>query len=246
MEPTTVTQELSNSIEKILQSIVNSIPINFKDKLTPHQQQQLSSFSELTDIPLESLDTFRQLAALLIFNRLRFIALYGEGLLDSKTIYASYQTTTDLLYQTYPRLFIPSILDSIANQSTLIISSSLLEFDKPFLDQSTELMSSLYLEVLNQKFRRKMGQFWTPEYIAELMVELALKNKPRNILDPCTGPGTFLYILKRVSPTYHGKISAIELHPLLYEIANVNLFTSPYQIEWTYGDFLISNSNSFT
>ena len=241
-----VTQELSDSIEKKLQSIVNSIPINFKDKLTPHQIKQLSSFSELTDIPLDSLDTFRQLAGLLILNRLRFIALYGEGLLDSKTIYASYQTTTDLLKQTYPRLFIPSILDSIANQSTLIISSSLLEFDQPFLNQSTEIMSSLYLEVLNQKFRRKMGQFWTPDYIAELMIELAIKNEPRNILDPCTGPGTFLHTLQRVLPTYQGKISAIELHPLLYEIANVNMVASPYQIEWMCGDFLTSHSNSFT
>ncbi len=236
--------ELLPSLENKFQLIVNSIPINFTKKLTPNEQKQLSSFSELTNIPLGSLDTFRQLAALLILNRLRFIALYGEGLLDSKTIYASYQTTSDLLKQTYSRIFIPSILDSIANLSSLIISPSLLQFNQTFLNQSTELMSSLYLEVLNQKFRRKMGQFWTPDYIAELMVELSLKYNPRNLLDPCTGPGTFIHTLKRISPDYRGKISAIELHPLLFEIANVNLHTSPYQMEWTCGDFLKTHSNS--
>ena len=242
MEPVTINKKIPDK----LQSIINSIPINFNERLIPHDQKQLSSFSELSDIPLGSLDTFRQLAALLILNRLRFIALYGEGLLDKKTIYASYQTTSDLLKQTYPRLFIPSILDSIANQSSLIISSSLLKFDQEFLDQSTEIMSSLYLEVLNQKFRRKMGQFWTPDYIAELMIELAVKNKPRNLLDPCTGPGTFIYTLKRVSPDFQGRISVVELHPLLYEIANVNMYNSSYQIEWMCSDFLASHSNSFT
>ncbi|UCG04006.1 MAG: N-6 DNA methylase [Candidatus Heimdallarchaeota archaeon] len=238
-------ESTTQSLENKFQLIINSIPINFNKKLTSIEQKQLSWFSEATDIPLDSLDTFRQLTALLILNRLRFIALYGEGLLDSKTIYASYQTTSDLLKQTYPRIFIPSILDSIANLSSLIISSSLLKFDKTFLNQSTKIVSSLYLEVVNQKFRRKMGQFWTPEYIAELMIELALQNDPRNILDPCTGPGTFIHTLKRVSPDYYGKISAIELHPLLYEIASVNLHTSSYQMELKCGDFLTSHSNSF-
>jgi type I restriction-modification system DNA methylase subunit len=241
-----MTQELPSSLENKFRSIVNSIPFNFNEKLTFNEQKQLSSFSELTDIPLDSLDTFRQLAALLILNRLRFIALYGEGLLDSKTIYASYQTTSDLLKQTYSHIFIPSILDSISNQSSLIISQSLLKFDQEFLNESTELLSSLYLEVLDQKFRRKMGQFWTPAYIAELMIELALKNNPRNLLDPCTGPGTFIHTLKRIPSGYRGKISAIELDPLLFELANVNLYNSPYQLEWTCGDFLTSQSSSFT
>jgi adenine-specific DNA-methyltransferase len=246
LEPVTITQELPSLIEEKLQSIINSIPLQFTDKLTLHEQKQLSTFSKLTGIPLNSLDTFRQLAALLILNRLRFIALYGEGLLDSKKIYASYQTTSDLLKQTYPRIFLPSILDSIANLSNLIISSSLIDFNQTFLHKSTEIISSLYLEVLDQKFRRKMGQFWTPDYIADLMIELALKNNPRNMLDPCTGPGTFIHALKRNSANYGGKISVIELHPLLYEIANVNMFMSPYLIEWMCDDFLTSQSNSFT
>lgn len=233
-----MTQELPPSLENKFQLIINSIPINFNEKLTFTEQKQLSSFSELTDIPLDSLDTFRQLAALLILNRLKFIALYGKGLLDSKTIYASYQTTSDLLKQTHSRIFVSSILDSIANLSSLIISSSLLQFDQKFLSQSTNLLSLLYLEVLDQKFRRKMGQFWTPAYIAELMIELSLKNNPRNILDPCAGPGTFIHTLKKILPDYRGNISAVELHPLLFEIANVNSYNSPFQMEWTCRDFL--------
>ncbi len=114
-----MTLELPSAIEKTFKSIINSIPINFSEKLTINEHKQLSSFSELTDTPLDLLDTLRQLVALLILNRLRFIALYGEGPLDRKTIYATYQTISDLLKQTYPRIFISSILDSIANLSTL-------------------------------------------------------------------------------------------------------------------------------
>ncbi|MHA2247606.1 MAG: HsdM family class I SAM-dependent methyltransferase [Candidatus Hodarchaeales archaeon] len=240
-----MTLELPVVIEKTFKSIINSIPINFSEKLTIDNHKQLSSFSELTDIPLDLLDTLRQLVALLILNRLRFIALYGEGPLNRKTIYATYQIISDLLKQAYPKIFISSILDSIANLSTLVISPSLLQFDQTFLSQSIETMSSLYLEVLDQKFRRKMGQFWTPRHIAEFMIELLLENNPRNILDPCTGPGTFIHTLQKISPDYRGKISAIELHPLLYEISKVNLYNSPYQTELIHGDFLTTHTNSF-
>ena len=240
-----MTQELPTTVEKTFQSIINSIPINFDEKLSSNDQERLFFFSELTDIPLESLDTFRQLAALLILNRFRFIVLYGKGPLDSRTIYATYQTTSDLLKQSYPKMFFPSILDSIANLSTLIVSPSILQFDEIFLNQSIEIMSSLYLKVLNQKFRRKLGQFWTPNHIAEFMIELSLENNPRNILDPCTGPGTFIHALQKISPDFRGKITAVELHPLLYEIFKVNLYDSPYQTELIYGDFLITQGTSF-
>ncbi|MFX1283346.1 MAG: class I SAM-dependent DNA methyltransferase [Promethearchaeota archaeon] len=240
-----MTQNSPPLLERTFQSIINSIPVNFIEKLGNYDLDLLSSFSKLTEIPLESLDIFRKLAALLILNRLRFIAFYGTGPLDSKTIYATYQTVSDLLKQTYPQTFISSILDIIANLSSLIISKSLLQFDEDFENHSQELMSSIYLEVLDQKYRRKLGQFWTPNQIAEFMVELSLKNNPRNILDPCIGPGTFIHALQTISSEFRGKITGVELHPLLYEICKVNLYNSHYDVEIIQGDFLTKPVNSF-
>lgn len=239
-----MTQTLPSTVEKKFESIINSIPRNFKEKLNDYDRWQLSSFSEMTDIPLESLEIFKQLAALLILNRLRFIFLHGEGPLDPKTIYATYKTTSDLLKQTFPQLFISSILDSIANFSSLVVSSPILQFEQEFKNRYAEFISTLFLKVVDQKYRRKLGQFWTPKHIAEFMVELSLKNNPRNILDPCTGPGTFLDSLLKISPDYRGKISAIELHPLLYEISKVNLYDSPYQMELIHGNFLTTQTNT--
>ncbi len=237
--------KLPSMLKKTFQFIINSIPINFIEKLSNHDLERLSSFSKLTEIPLESLDIFRHLAALLILNRLRFIVFYGKGPLNSKTIYATYRTTSDLLKQTYPQIFISSILDIIANQSSLIVSASLLQFNDNFVNQSAEMMSSLYLEVLDQKYRRKLGQFWTPDHIAEFMVELSLENNPRNILDPCIGPGTFVYALQKISCEFRGNLTGVELHPLLYEICKVNLYNSQYETEIIQGDFLTKPVNSF-
>ncbi|UCE12720.1 MAG: SAM-dependent DNA methyltransferase, partial [Candidatus Heimdallarchaeota archaeon] len=151
----------------------------------------------------------------------------------------------DLLKQAYPKLFVSSVLESIASLSTLMITPSQLEFDNSFLSQSVEIISVLYLEILDQKFRRKMGQFWTPPHIAELLVELILENEPKNILDPCTGPGTFIRVLQQINPKYGGKVSAVELHPLLFEISTVNLYNSPFNTEIIHDDFLTINSNQF-
>ncbi|MFX0015009.1 MAG: class I SAM-dependent DNA methyltransferase [Promethearchaeota archaeon] len=240
-----MTEELPNEIGKTFQTIINSIPLNFNERISIHDQKELSSFSKMCDIPLKSVDTYRQLAALLILNRLRFIVSYGKGPLDSKTIYATYQTTSDLLKQTYPQMFTSSIVDSIANSSTLVISQTILQFDQRLLNQSSDILSLLFLKVLNQRFRRKLGQFWTPKHIAEFMVTLSLENNPRNILDPCTGPGTFIQALQSISEDFQGKITGIELHPLLYEICKVNLYNSQFKLELKQGDFLTTAENNF-
>ncbi|MHA2328889.1 MAG: HsdM family class I SAM-dependent methyltransferase, partial [Candidatus Hodarchaeales archaeon] len=239
-----MTTKMPLTTEQVFKSIVNSIPTNFNEKMSKRELDQLKQFSEITDIPLESTEVFRELTALLILNRLRFISLYGTGILDSNTIYATFQTVSDLLKQGYPQVFTASILDSIANLSSLIVSSSLLNSNDVFQSQSTEDISALYLTILNQKYRRKLGQFWTPIHIAEFMLDLMLENNPRNILDPCTGPGTFIHTLERIS-NYSGTITAIELHPLLYEIAQVCLYSSPKKTEIINADFLTSPITDF-
>lgn len=238
-------QKIPPSILRIFSEISNSIPKNFYEYLNINERNELSFFADQTGIPLEFRKTFRELAALLILNRMRFIALYPDSFFHSKGIEFEISMFFDLLKQTYPKVFTSSILESIARLSTLVITPSELEFDTSFLNQSVEIISALYLKTLDQRSRRKMGQFWTPPHIAELMIELILENEPKNILDPCTGPGTFIQILQQINPKYDGKISAVELHPLLFEISTVNFYNSPYDTEIIHDDFLTINSDKF-
>ncbi len=39
---------------------------------------------------------------------------------------------------------------------------------------------------------REKGQFWTPDWIAEAMVEYVLAGGSRNLFDPAVGAGAFL------------------------------------------------------
>ncbi|MFX0173954.1 MAG: hypothetical protein ACFE9L_18875, partial [Candidatus Hodarchaeota archaeon] len=67
---------IESKIFDILSTILDSIPINCIENIFPLLRQDLVLFSELTGIPLESLDSFRKMAALLILNRLIFISKF--------------------------------------------------------------------------------------------------------------------------------------------------------------------------
>jgi len=225
-------------IFKIYNKIIDSIPLNCIDNLNPHQKNELIFFSEMAGVPLESIESFRNLAALLILNRFRFISEYE--VLEKYEGYSVKEVSTQLKLD-YPSVFVYSILEEIGNQSNLVVTSSLIKFDQNFLYNSTEILSSLYLEILNQKLRRKLGQFWTPKHIAEFMVDLALENNPNNILDPCVGPGTFYHVLNDKFPKFEGKFSSIEIHPVLFEISAVSLYKNQSKAEILNDDFLKIN-----
>lgn len=46
---------------------------------------------------------------------------------------------------------------------------------------------------------RKKGQFWTPDWVAEAMVEYVLTEKSRTVFDPAVGAGAFFRAVKTVS-----------------------------------------------
>lgn len=46
---------------------------------------------------------------------------------------------------------------------------------------------------------RNKGQFWTPDWVAEFMVAYALREHPKQMLDPALGEGVFFRAAKRYS-----------------------------------------------
>jgi len=63
--------------------------------------------------------------------------------------------------------------------------------------------------------RRLLGQFWTPDPIAELMVRWALRDTPGRFLDPGAGPLTFLHAAERAFGPGRTSCVAFELDDAL-------------------------------
>ncbi|GAA1751243.1 N-6 DNA methylase [Rothia terrae] len=78
--------------------------------------------------------------------------------------------------------------------------------------------------------RKKFGQFFTPNVIAEFMKGWVLEDKPSNILDPALGPGILLENIKEVNKIGYEIDSSIYEH-----------FQIPDDVDIYFKDFLISD-----
>jgi tRNA1(Val) A37 N6-methylase TrmN6 len=231
-----LSQIISSKIVDLLAGIVDSIPSDFMEDLSPENREELHTFMETMGIPLDYPNVVRKLTALLILNRLNFI-IQNEKINSYMNL--SIETLFSILEQKFSSVFISSILSIIATKSNFVIFPELFSYKSEFFKHPGNLFADLYEEVLKQKYRRKLGQFWTPDYISEFMIELILQKNPKNILDPCCGPGTFFQTLKRTNPDFKGETSELEIHPLLFEIATANSYPhNTSSNEYIYGDFL--------
>jgi hypothetical protein len=110
--------------------------------------------------------------------------------------------------------------------------STLLE--RYYLDEiSEDVLKSLYQELVDPQTRHDLGEFYTPDWLADRIVQHALKDNPSaSVLDPSCGSGSFLYFTVRYKKE-HAKESdllhhirdtvvGIDIHPLAVIIAKTN------------------------
>ncbi|MFW9777589.1 MAG: N-6 DNA methylase [Candidatus Heimdallarchaeota archaeon] len=222
--------------EKLLESIIESIHISVMSKELTVDSTEALKFSELTGMPIEDYEVYRKLAALLILNRLRFIVLFRPKTVSlNQMIWKIFEN----LQKQHSNLFVSSILEKIAVNSTFQTTPDELKFIKE--EGSDKIMATLFTAILSQNNRRKLGQFWTPAPIANVMVDLLLQgqiDRTKSILDPCTGTGIFLQKISQFERKVDAKVGGIEIHPLLYEIVQVNSYTERTNIKILYSDFL--------
>lgn len=63
---------------------------------------------------------------------------------------------------------------------------------------SEDILKSLYQELVDPETRHDLGEYYTPDWLAERMIKHILKDNPRaSVLDPACGSGTFLYMTIR-------------------------------------------------
>ena len=116
-----------------------------------------------------------------------------------------------------------------------------------------DVLRDLYHRYVNESDRKVFGEFYTPDWLAELMVEEVLDEQwieratatalagqldGVGVLDPACGSGTFLYhaairvltssVVRELQPVERANvvtrlINGMDIHPVAVEIARVNL-----------------------
>ena len=98
-----------------------------------------------------------------------------------------------------------------------------------------DIFKGLYEELIEQSQRHKLGEYYTPKWLVELILEEVLsawnKNKPPKILDPACGSGTFLihsalYLKKQYnlsSKEIISHIAGFDINPLAVTVTKANI-----------------------
>lgn len=99
---------------------------------------------------------------------------------------------------------------------------------------SEDILKSLYQELVDPETRHDLGEYYTPDWLAQRMVEHILKDNPSAaVLDPSCGSGTFLYMTIRHKKHLLGlnkdalehivhNVVGIDIHPLAVITAKTN------------------------
>lgn len=99
-----------------------------------------------------------------------------------------------------------------------------------------DVLKGLYQELIDPKERHDLGEYYTPDWLAESIVEENLETHPEaSVLDPACGSGTFLVATIKIKRKKLGKKSpeqvlnhilgnvvGIDIHPLAVITAKVN------------------------
>ena len=96
-----------------------------------------------------------------------------------------------------------------------------------------DLLKELYQRLVDPETRHDLGEFYTPDWLAELTLRQAFWSKGKSLLDPACGSGTFLFIAIRLlrEQGLHGAalvekatedIVGVDVHPLAVTIAKIN------------------------
>lgn len=131
---------------------------------------------------------------------------------------------------------------------TWVLHPQLLSDVKPFLNAlahhlssydlsriNEDLLKELYQQLVDPETRHDLGEFYTPDWLAELTLREAgfLEKKQKSLLDPACGSGTFLFVAIRLlrESGLKGKklinfafdnMAGVDVHPLAVTIAKVN------------------------
>ena len=93
-------------------------------------------------------------------------------------------------------------------------------------------MKTLYESVISADTRRQLGEYYTPDWRAEAMVEAAVPNPlQQRVLDPACGSGTFLFHAVRRYLAAAREAGKAPAEHILGAVANVAKFEKGLLVE---------------
>jgi len=105
-----------------------------------------------------------------------------------------------------------------------------------FAKLDEDILKELYQELVDPESRHDLGEYYTPDWLAELTLE-SIDYKKGKLLDPACGSGSFLFAaVQRLRANDHSgaelvsyaldKIIGIDVHPVAVLMAKANLLLS--------------------
>lgn len=100
-------------------------------------------------------------------------------------------------------------------------------------DYAVDLFRQLYEATLPQTVRASFGEFYTPYWLAEHVLDTSYSGSTATVLDPCCGSGTFIVAaigrMRRDNPAIDARellsrIAGIDLNPLAVLTARIHFF----------------------
>ena len=89
---------------------------------------------------------------------------------------------------------------------------------------SEEVFRLLYEEIVSPSHRHELGEFYTPTWLAKILVDAAVKTGNEVMLDPACGSGTFIRLILRKIHELNGtgKVIGFDINPIAVQISRVN------------------------
>ena len=125
--------------------------------------------------------------------------------------------------------------EKVRNTLVVLVQRISTLLEKYHLEElSEDVLKSLYQELVDPRDRHDLGEYYTPDWLADRIVRRVLEENPRaSVLDPSCGSGSFLYFAikykrerlgDRLETLYHIRdtVVGVDIHPLAVTIAKTN------------------------
>lgn len=149
-------------------------------------------------------------------------------LLLTKIIDGSYFLNKGILNYFSPDYY--NYITDITELNPLLIKLLEIIKNSPKIENDFDFIKIIYEELFPRELRHSMGEFYTPDWLAEFTVRELIKEDgapfKKTYLDPTCGSGTFLYTVLRLFPKQQGnlikQIFGVDINPLSVLAAKTN------------------------